>query len=134
MLSKLDETGSPFLPGPSRRRSGARSRCGKSSAHHKSSLQEESPDSMPVKRASAKYTSSPISSMDDLFGDTELPAGFRYIPDVISTADEKSLVQRFEKLPLKPFEFHGHQGQSPPIHLWAQVCLRRPRAMRRCGQ
>jgi hypothetical protein len=54
---------------------------------------------MPVKRASAKYTSSPISSMDDLFGEPELPAGFRYIQDVISTADEKSLVQRFEKLP-----------------------------------
>jgi hypothetical protein len=48
--------------------------------------------------------------MDDLFGEPELPAGFRYIPDAISTADEKSLVQRFEKLPLKPFEFHGHQG------------------------
>src|SRR5258705_1308453 len=50
------------------------------------------------------------SGMGDLFGEPELPAGFRYIPDVISTADEKSLVQRFEKLPLKPFEFHGHQG------------------------
>ena len=66
---------------------------------------------MPVKRDSAKkYTSNPISGMGDLFGEPELPAGFRYIPDVISTADEKSLVQRFEKLPLKPFEFHGHQG------------------------
>ena len=64
-----------------------------------------------MKRASAKkYTSNPISGMGDLFGEPELPAGFRYIPDVISTADEKSLVQRFEKLPLKPFEFHGHQG------------------------
>src|ERR1700736_3935845 len=110
ILSKLDKTGSPFLPGPSRRRSGARSPCGKPSAHYKSSPQEESPDSMPVKRASAKYTSSPISSMDELFGEPELPAGFRYIPDAISTADEKSLVQRFEKLPLKPFEFRGHQG------------------------
>jgi alkylated DNA repair dioxygenase AlkB len=65
-----------------------------------------------VKHASAKkHTSNPISGMgDDLFGQPKLPAGFRYIPDVISTADEKSLVQRFEKLPLKPFEFHGHQG------------------------
>jgi integral membrane protein DUF2244 len=32
------------------------------------------------------------------------------LPDVISSVDEKSLVQRFEKLPLKPFGFHGHQG------------------------
>jgi hypothetical protein len=48
--------------------------------------------------------------MGDLFGETELPAGFRYIPDVLSPAEEKNLVQRFEKLPLKPFEFHGYQG------------------------
>jgi len=48
--------------------------------------------------------------MGDLFGEPELPPGFRYIPDVISTADEKCLVRRFENLPLKPFEFHGHQG------------------------
>src|ERR1700722_11406642 len=65
---------------------------------------------MPVKRASAKYTSNPISSMGDLFGEPELLAGFRYIPDVISTADEKSLVQRFENLPLRPFEFPGYRG------------------------
>jgi alkylated DNA repair dioxygenase AlkB len=98
------------LPGSSRHQSGARSPCGKPSARHKSSPQEESLDSMPVKRALAKSTSNPISSMGDLFGEPELPPGFRYIPDVISTADEKCLVRRFENLPLKPFEFHGHQG------------------------
>ena len=48
--------------------------------------------------------------MGDLFGEPELPAGFRYIPDVLSSAEEKSLVERFEKLPLKPFEFHGYEG------------------------
>jgi alkylated DNA repair dioxygenase AlkB len=56
--------------------------------------------------------------MSDLFGQpdlrakpsAELPAGFRYIPDVITPAQEKSLVAQFEKLPLKPFEFHGYQG------------------------
>ena len=65
-----------------------------------------------MKRDSAKkYISNPISGMGDLFGEPELAAGFRYIPDVISTADEKSLVQRFEKLPLKPFEFHGYLGK-----------------------
>src|ERR1700716_3301659 len=70
-----------------------------------------SPGSRPVKRPSAKkYTSNPVGGGGVLFGEPELPAGFCYIPDVISTADEKSLVQRFEKLPLKPFEFHGHQG------------------------
>jgi alkylated DNA repair dioxygenase AlkB len=46
----------------------------------------------------------------DLFGEPELPADFRYVPDVLPSAEEKSLVQRFEKLPLKPFEFHGYQG------------------------
>src|SRR5260370_34891331 len=102
MLSKADETGSPFLPEPSRPRSGARSPCGKPSVHYTSGTPDEFPGSMPLKRDSAKkYTSNPISGMGDLFGEPELPAGFRYIPDVISTADEKSLVQRFEKLPLK---------------------------------
>jgi hypothetical protein len=44
----------------------------------------------------------------DLFAANSLPEGFRYIPDVLSIAEEKSLVERFEKLPLKPFEFHGY--------------------------
>jgi alkylated DNA repair dioxygenase AlkB len=40
----------------------------------------------------------------------ELPIGFRYVPDVLSSAEEKSLVQQFEKLPVRPFEFHGYEG------------------------
>jgi alkylated DNA repair dioxygenase AlkB len=40
----------------------------------------------------------------------ELPVGFRYVPDVLSSAEETSLVQQFEKLPVRPFEFHGHEG------------------------
>jgi hypothetical protein len=47
--------------------------------------------------------------MADLFGEPELPEGFRYLPDVLSIEEEDSLVRRFEKLPLKPFEFHGYQ-------------------------
>jgi alkylated DNA repair dioxygenase AlkB len=62
-------------------------------------------------RRSARHAG---GGMSDLFGEpelsTELPAGFRYIADVLSSAEETSLVQRFEKLPLKPFEFHGYQG------------------------
>jgi hypothetical protein len=38
----------------------------------------------------------------DLFGEPDLPDGFRYIPDVLSHAEEASFVQRFEKLPMKP--------------------------------
>lgn len=48
--------------------------------------------------------------MSDLFGEPELPAGFRYMPEVLSPAEEKALVQRFKALPFKPFEFHGYLG------------------------
>lgn len=50
------------------------------------------------------------SGISDLFGEPELPAGFRYLPEVISPAEEMALVRRFEALPFKPFEFHGHLG------------------------
>src|ERR1700716_1189003 len=63
---------------------------------------------MPTIRPSAKRSAT--SDMGDLFGKPELPAGFRYIPDVLSSAEEKALVRQFEKLSLKPFEFHGYQG------------------------
>src|SRR5246127_1107779 len=49
-------------------------------------------------------------AMSDLFGEPALPAGFRYTADVLSSAEEKDLVGRIEKLPFKPFEFHGHLG------------------------
>src|SRR5579863_7048785 len=70
------------------------------------------PESMPTNdRFSAKRsTRNAASGMGDLFGESDLPPGFCYISDVLSSADEKSLIQRFEKLPLKPFEFHGYQG------------------------
>jgi alkylated DNA repair dioxygenase AlkB len=68
-----------------------------------------------MNRPSAKRSArNAANGMGDLFGGpelpTELPAGFRYISNVLSSAEEKSLVQQFEKLPLKPFEFHGYQG------------------------
>jgi alkylated DNA repair dioxygenase AlkB len=39
--------------------------------------------------------------------DSALPEGFRYRPDVLTTADEAGLVDRLRALPLKEFEFHG---------------------------
>jgi alkylated DNA repair dioxygenase AlkB len=68
-----------------------------------------------MNRPSAKRSArNAANGMGDLFGGpelpTELPAGFRYISNVLSSAEEKSLVQQFEKLPLKPFESHGYQG------------------------
>lgn len=50
------------------------------------------------------------SGTSDLFGEPDLPAGFRYMPEVLSPAEEKDLVQRFKALPFKPFEFHGYPG------------------------
>jgi alkylated DNA repair dioxygenase AlkB len=38
------------------------------------------------------------------------PAGFVYQDEVISAADEQVLLDRFQDLPFKPFEFHGFFG------------------------
>ena len=66
---------------------------------------------MPTKPPSAKKpTRSAARKMRDLFSEPELPAGFRYVPDVLSSVEEKSLVQQFDKLPVRPFEFHGYEG------------------------
>jgi alkylated DNA repair dioxygenase AlkB len=48
------------------------------------------------------------SDTPDLFGEPELPEGFRYTPNVLSAAEERALVRRFETLPVKPYEFHGY--------------------------
>lgn len=39
-----------------------------------------------------------------------MPSGFRYQDDIISEAEEATLVASLSKLDLKPFEFHGHIG------------------------
>jgi len=46
----------------------------------------------------------------DLFEAAPTPAGFRYVSDVLTVADERRLVENFERLPLTPFEFHGYLG------------------------
>lgn len=62
------------------------------------------------RHAAKKHMVDAGSGMGDLFGEPDPPAGFRYIPDVLSPAEEQVLVREFARLPLKPFEFHGHQG------------------------
>ena len=52
----------------------------------------------------------PAAQMPDLFGAPELPEGFDYMPEVLSVAEELELVGLFESLPMRPFEFHGHQA------------------------
>jgi alkylated DNA repair dioxygenase AlkB len=58
----------------------------------------------------AKGYHSADDGMADLFGDPKRPAGFRYMPDVLTRQEEADLAKRFEKLPLKPFEFRGYLG------------------------
>lgn len=50
------------------------------------------------------------SETPDLFGKSAAPDGFRYLPEVLSPAEEERFVAEFERLPLRPFEFHGHLG------------------------
>lgn len=63
-----------------------------------------------VKRAAQKHAPSMSEIAPDLFGQAQAPSGFAYAPDVIAPADEKALVQAFQALPFKPFEFHGYLG------------------------
>ena len=45
----------------------------------------------------------------------ELPAGFRYRPELIDRAEEKRLISEFEKLEFVPFEFQGFLGKRRVI-------------------
>jgi len=48
----------------------------------------------------------------DLFGrKPPLPEGFRYGADIIDAAEEKVLLQAFQSLAFKEFEFHGFIGK-----------------------
>jgi alkylated DNA repair dioxygenase AlkB len=42
---------------------------------------------------------------------SECPLGFRYVPELISRTQERRLLDRFQKLEFKPFEFHGFLGK-----------------------
>ena len=39
------------------------------------------------------------------------PQGFQYRDEAIAVERERALVAQFEKLPLRPFEFHGYPGK-----------------------
>jgi hypothetical protein len=41
----------------------------------------------------------------------KFPSGFRYLPELISRAEERRLVDNFQGLEFKPFEFHGFLGK-----------------------
>jgi alkylated DNA repair dioxygenase AlkB len=50
------------------------------------------------------------SLQPDFFGAETMPEGFAYGEDRIDAALEQALLQELEKLPFKPFEFHGFFG------------------------
>jgi len=41
----------------------------------------------------------------------DLPPGFAYGEDVITTAEERALAEQVSRLPFRPFEFHGYLGK-----------------------
>ncbi len=52
----------------------------------------------------------------DLFGNqTDLPAGFRYLPGLIDEDEEQTLAQHIAEQNLAPFEFHGFLGKRRVI-------------------
>ena len=46
---------------------------------------------------------------------TRFPAGFRYQAELIGRSEERGLVEQFERLEFKPFEFHGFEGKRRVI-------------------
>ena len=50
------------------------------------------------------------SAGQDLFGDN-LPEGFHYQNDLITSAEEHQLIDEIEHLPFRAFEFHGFTGK-----------------------
>jgi alkylated DNA repair dioxygenase AlkB len=45
----------------------------------------------------------------------KLPEGFRYRPELIGPAEEKTLLERVRELPFRDFEFHGHTGKRRTV-------------------
>jgi alkylated DNA repair dioxygenase AlkB len=57
-----------------------------------------------------------MMSQTDLFAsgpvaEPKYPAGFRYQAEVITPAEESSLIERVATLPLREFDFHGYTGK-----------------------
>lgn len=45
----------------------------------------------------------------------DLPAGFRYRPDVVSADQERTLLEKIRGLPFKEFQFHGFVGNRRTV-------------------
>jgi alkylated DNA repair protein (DNA oxidative demethylase) len=56
------------------------------------------------------------TNQPDLFAaPSTLPEGLVYRPEFISAEEEQDLARRIAELPLKPFEFHGFQGNRRTV-------------------
>jgi len=55
------------------------------------------------------------SQLDAFAKAPPLPPGFKYQPDVITSAQEQALVREIERLPFKAFEFRGFEGKRRTI-------------------
>jgi alkylated DNA repair dioxygenase AlkB len=69
--------------------------------------------SRPARKGRAK--TSQFGLFDGAGGASEtapnVPEGFRYRPELISPAEEQSLLTRVRELPFRAFEFHGYTGK-----------------------
>ena len=52
---------------------------------------------------------------DDAPGLSPVPSGFKYHRDFVTQIEEQELARAVSTLDLKPFEFHGHQGNRRVI-------------------
>ena len=50
-----------------------------------------------------------MTAINDLFG-VPGPEGFAYQQELFSQDEDRAFVAKFERLPFKPFEFHGYLG------------------------
>jgi alkylated DNA repair dioxygenase AlkB len=66
-----------------------------------------------MKSRSVPATSSQIPLFDSAPDD--LPEGLRYTPDLISSGEERALLEQLPGLPFKEFEFHGFVGKRRTV-------------------
>jgi hypothetical protein len=60
---------------------------------------------------SRRNRESSLAFQPDLFGAaSRAPEGFRYLPDLLSAAEEEALAGELAALPFEPFDFHGWEA------------------------
>jgi hypothetical protein len=58
----------------------------------------------------------PIEQRSLFLDERKLPEGFAYREDVIPAGDEQALIELFQGLPFKPFEFQGFLGNRRVVY------------------